>query len=97
MNSAPKSAPLFQSIRQRTVKAEIKKLGRQAVVVKADVGEDGEIAEALRLATGVLGPLTGVVASAGILEPTPIASATTAQWDHGCCHVWMAPFVQGIS
>ena len=64
------------------VLADIKKLGRQAVVVKADVGEDGEIAEALRQATGVLGPLTGVVASAGILEPTPIASATTAQWDH---------------
>ena len=42
--------------------------GGQAVTVQADVSEDGAVRAAMEAAVAVLGPLTGLVVSAGIFE-----------------------------
>ena len=61
--------------------AEIAALGGKAVAVRADIAADGEADRAVDEAVAALGPLSGLVVSAGIFEPAPIAEMTAAFWD----------------
>lgn len=55
--------------------------GRRAFVVKADISVDGESDRAVDAAVERLGPLRGMVVSAGIFEGIPIEEMTTEFWD----------------
>jgi NAD(P)-dependent dehydrogenase (short-subunit alcohol dehydrogenase family) len=65
----------------RTIVAEIETMGGHAYAVQADLVKEGEAARAVEAAVENLGPLTGMVISAGIFEPSPIEDMTTAFWD----------------
>lgn len=60
---------------------EIESAGGRAVAVQADIAEDGQAERAVGEATQRLGPLSGLVVSASVFEPSPIAEMTTAFWD----------------
>lgn len=60
---------------------EIAALGRGGFAVQADIAEDGAADRAVDAAVARLGPLTGMVVSAGIFEPSPIGEMTAAFWD----------------
>lgn len=60
---------------------EVEALGRSAFAVQADISEDGAAERAMDAAVGAIGPLFGLVVSAGIFEPSPIEEMTTAFWD----------------
>jgi len=49
--------------------------------VQADAESDGALDRAADAAVAALGPLTGLVMSAGIFEPAPIAEMTVDFWD----------------
>lgn len=55
--------------------------GGRAFAVPVDASHDGAVAEAIKDAVGKLGPLSGLVVSAGIFEPGSIADMTVAFWD----------------
>lgn len=61
--------------------SEIKALGRNAVAVQADISVDGEAERAIAQSLSTLGPLNGVVVSAGIFEGMPIEQMDGAFWD----------------
>ena len=63
-----------------TVK-EITALGRKGFAVQADVAEDGAADKAVKEAVAALGPLTGLVVSAGVFEPSPIDEMTVEFWE----------------
>lgn len=64
-----------------TVAQEIVRGGGRAIAVQADISEDGQAKRAVDLAVQALGPITGLVVSAGIFEPSPIEEMTAAFWD----------------
>ena len=68
------------SAAQETV-GDIECFGQRAFAVQADVSEDGQADRAMREAIDALGPITGLVVSAGVFEPSPIEEMTTAFWD----------------
>lgn len=55
--------------------------GRKSVAVQADLAEDGAAERAIDAAVASLGPIHGVVVSAGIFEGSPIEEMTGAFWD----------------
>ena len=59
----------------------VAQLGRRAVAVQADIAQDGAVEGAMDVAVAALGPLTGMVVSAGVFEPSPIEEMTRAFWD----------------
>jgi 3-oxoacyl-[acyl-carrier protein] reductase len=59
----------------------VRALGRKAVEVCADVSDEKAVNAATKIAVDTLGPLTGLVVSAGIFEPAPIDQMTTEFWD----------------
>lgn len=59
----------------------IRALGRQAAVFAADVSDEAQITEAIDTAVAQLGPLTGLVVSAGIFESAAIEEMTREFWD----------------
>jgi NAD(P)-dependent dehydrogenase (short-subunit alcohol dehydrogenase family) len=65
----------------QTVAQEIETAGQQAFVVQADISEDGAVDRAVDAAVAQLGPLWGMVVSAGIFEGLPIEEMTTEFWD----------------
>ena len=60
---------------------EVRALGRRAVEVCADVSDEESLDAATKQAVETIGPLTGLVVSAGIFEPAPIDQMTTEFWD----------------
>lgn len=64
-----------------SVVAEVKKLGRRAMTVQADCSIDGQAERAVQQAIRELGPLFGVVISAGIFLPSPIEAMSAEFWD----------------
>ena len=63
------------------LEAEIRSGGGQAVALKAEVALDGAMDAALDNAVHQLGPLWGMVISAGIFEGCPVERMTTEFWD----------------
>lgn len=63
------------------VAVAVLEVGGQAHVVQADVSEDGAMDLALDEAVGQLGPLHGLVVSAGIFEGAYLPNMTADFWD----------------
>ena len=60
---------------------EIETNGGRAFAVQADVSEDGALDRAVDAAADRLGPLHGLVVSAGIFEGAPLSEMTAEFWD----------------
>lgn len=65
----------------KEVCSRIKELGSKSAMAQCDISVDGEVKRAMEKCYNALGPFNGVCVAAGIFKPTPIATATTAQWD----------------
>lgn len=63
------------------VVAQVRALGRRALALPADAAAEGAMETALDRAVGELGPLSGLVVSAGIFEPARIEDMTLAFWN----------------
>ncbi|HYF51998.1 MAG TPA: SDR family NAD(P)-dependent oxidoreductase [Planctomycetota bacterium] len=63
------------------VVSEIRKSGPQAAAFKADMQNEGEIDTAVDAAVKALGPIHGMVVSAGIFENTTIDKMTLEFWN----------------
>ena len=63
------------------VAADVEAVGGRGFAVQADVAEDGALDRAVDAAAERLGPLHGLVVSAGIFEGGPLADMTTEFWD----------------
>ncbi len=63
------------------IAADITAQGGRACAVQADISEEGSVEVAMDAAIAQLGPLTGLVVSAGIFEGLPIEEMTAAFWD----------------
>jgi len=63
------------------VVAQVRALGRKAVALPADAAAEGAMEGALDRAVKELGPLTGLVVSAGIFEPAKIEDMTLEFWN----------------
>jgi len=61
--------------------AQIREAGGRAAGYPADVSEPGALEKAVDQAAGELGPLTGLVVSAGIFEGKPLEEMTAEFWD----------------
>jgi len=59
----------------------VRGLGRQAIALPADAAADGAMEAALDRAVAELGPLAGLVVSAGIFAPARIEDMTLAFWN----------------
>ncbi len=60
---------------------DIRSIGGRAVAVQADVAEEGAIDAAVDAAVSELGPLSGMVVSAGVFEPCPIGEMSAEFWE----------------
>jgi 3-oxoacyl-[acyl-carrier protein] reductase len=60
---------------------DVEALGRRATAIQADVSQDGAADRAIDAAVERLGPLTGLVVTAGIFEASPIAEMSAEFWD----------------
>lgn len=65
----------------RETVAAVQGFGRKSVAVQADLAADGEAERAMGEAVASLGPIHGVVVSAGIFEGAPIEEMTGEFWD----------------
>jgi NAD(P)-dependent dehydrogenase (short-subunit alcohol dehydrogenase family) len=63
------------------VAKQVRALGRKALALPADAAADGAMEAALDRAVKELGPLTGLVVSAGIFEPAKIEDMTLEFWN----------------
>ncbi len=63
------------------VTEEITRAGGRAFAVQADAAEPGACERAVNEAVAALGPLHGLVVSAGVFEPSPIHEMTADFWD----------------
>ena len=61
--------------------AEIRKLGRRAAVVEADLTREEEVERIVPAATHALGPLTCLVNNASAFEMDKVDTATRESWD----------------
>lgn len=60
---------------------EIEAMGRRAIALRGDVSDDGVAQRLIDQAVAALGPLTGLVVSAGVFEPGSLEEMTPAFWD----------------
>jgi 3-oxoacyl-[acyl-carrier protein] reductase len=60
---------------------EVEDHGRRAIAIQADISEEGAADRAIDAAVERLGPLRGLVVSAGIFEGAPIEEMNSAFWD----------------
>lgn len=65
----------------KAVLADIEKTGQRGFIAQADASNEAEISEAISKATEALGPLHGLVVSAGIFEGSPLAEMTVEFWE----------------
>jgi NAD(P)-dependent dehydrogenase (short-subunit alcohol dehydrogenase family) len=73
--------------------AEVKKLGRRATTVQADLGSEKDTADIVARVARDIGPLTALVNSASIFENDDWQTATRASWDIHMNVNLRAPFV----
>ena len=74
--------------------AEIRAMGRQAVLLQADLTDEAQVLPLVGLAAAALGgPLTVLVNNASIFEYDNIGSATRRSWDRALESNLRAPFV----
>lgn len=64
----------------REVAESIEKLGRRALIVKADVAVEDEVQAMFRVAVAELGTLDIVVPNAGLQRDAPFAEMSLAEW-----------------
>ncbi len=64
-----------------SVLAEIEKAGQRGFAAQADASNEDELSEAISAAAKALGPLHGLVVSAGIFEGLPLAEMTVEFWE----------------
>ncbi len=60
---------------------KIRAAGGKCFAIQADASQEGALETAVDAATAELGPLTGIVVSAGIFEGLPIEEMTVDFWD----------------
>ena len=77
----------------RAVAGEIRKSGRRAAILKADLAREDETPGLVGRAVGELGPITALVNSASLFENDDWQSATRASWDAHMETNLRAPFV----
>lgn len=63
------------------VRAGIVDAGGRAIALRADAADAAAMGAAADAAVAKLGPLTGLVVSAGVFEPSPIEEMTAEFWD----------------
>lgn len=63
------------------VVSDIERMGRRGFAVQADVSEEMATEQAVDAAVAALGPLRGMVVSAGIFEGSPIDEMTLEFWE----------------
>jgi NAD(P)-dependent dehydrogenase (short-subunit alcohol dehydrogenase family) len=61
--------------------AEIRKHGRRAAVIQADLGRESEVVTILPRVTAALGPVTCLVNNASVFEMDKIETVTRDSWD----------------
>lgn len=61
--------------------AEVRKLGRKAALVEANLAVEAQVLTIIPKAVGELGPLTGLVNNASIFKDDRIDTATRETWD----------------
>jgi len=76
VNDVPENQKLIDS----TV-SEIEALGRRALGHAADVSNPDAVGELVSASVSALGPLTAMVANAGIVQVKPLLEVTAADWD----------------
>ncbi|HWK43853.1 MAG TPA: SDR family oxidoreductase [Stellaceae bacterium] len=76
-----------------SVAAEIRDLGRQAVILQADLSDETEVAGLVPAAVEALGPLGCLINNASVFENDGIATADRASWDAHLNTNLRAPFV----
>jgi 3-oxoacyl-[acyl-carrier protein] reductase len=65
----------------KRVEGLIKKMGRKAVAIKADVSRENEVREMVAKTIEALGPIDILVNNAGIFHKGPVAEMSTDVWD----------------
>jgi NAD(P)-dependent dehydrogenase (short-subunit alcohol dehydrogenase family) len=73
--------------------AEVRKLGRRAIIAKADLGDESETTQIFARATKEIGPFTALVNSASVFESDDWQTVTRASWDMHMNVNLRAPFV----
>ncbi len=73
--------------------AEIRKAGRRAIILKADLSREEDTQALIGRAAHELGPMTALVNSASLFENDDWKSATRASWDRHMDVNLRAPFV----
>ena len=63
------------------VVADIERMGRRGFAVQADISDEAATDKAVDAAVSALGPLRGMVISAGIFEGCPLEEMTLEFWD----------------
>jgi NAD(P)-dependent dehydrogenase (short-subunit alcohol dehydrogenase family) len=76
-----------------SVLAEVKKLGRNATTVQADLGSEKDTADIVARAAKEIGPLTALINSASIFENDDWQTVTRESWDKHMDVNLRAPFV----
>ncbi len=64
-----------------SVVRDIESYGRKALAIQADISKEGEVDHAVDKAVQALGPLHGLVVSAGIFEGASVQDMTAEFWD----------------
>lgn len=72
---------LQNAIAAKQVVEQIAATGSRALAVQGDVAVDGDMERALDTAVASLGPLSGLVVSAGVFEGAPLQDMTATFWD----------------
>ncbi len=67
--------------RANALVSEIQTAGGKALALQADIAEDGALDQATDQAVEILGPLTGLVVSAGVFEGAYLQDMTVEFWD----------------
>lgn len=75
------------------VAGEVRKAGRRAAILKADLAREDETLALVGRAVGELGPVTALINSASLFENDDWHSATRASWDAHMQTNLRAPFV----
>lgn len=75
------------------VAAEIRRLGRRAVALEADLADENQMAALIGRAAGALGPIGVLVNNAAVFELDRPESASRASWERHMAINLRAPFV----
>lgn len=68
-------------VEAEAVAAEVRGLGRRAVVLAADLGDEAQVQTLVPAATAVLGPLSVLVNNASVFQDDRVGDLTRTTWD----------------